>query len=64
MTQAGTTTRRRSCARALAVLGLAWLGAWPWDASAQEDAAALERRIKAAFIFKFAGFVDHSFRFI
>ena len=58
MTQAGTTTRRRSCARALAVLGLAWLGAWPWDASAQEDAAALERRIKAAFIFKFAGFVE------
>ena len=58
MTQAGKTTRRSSVARALAVLGLAWLGAWPWDGSAQDDAAALERRIKAAYIFKFAGFVE------
>jgi len=58
MTQAGITTRRSSVARALAVLGLAWLGAWPWDGSAQDDAAALERRVKAAYIFKFASFVE------
>jgi hypothetical protein len=58
MTQAGRTTRRRSFALALAVLGLAWLGGWPPDVSAQDNAAARERRVKAAFIFKFAGFVE------
>jgi hypothetical protein len=58
MTQAGRTTRRRSFALALAVLGLAWLGGWPPDVSAQDNAAARERRVKAAFIFNFAGFVE------
>lgn len=58
MTQAGRTKRRRSFALALAVLGLAWLGGWPPDVSAQDNAAARERRVKAAFIFKFAGFVE------
>ncbi len=58
MTQAGRTTRRRSFALALAVLGLTWLGGWPSDGFAQDNAAARERRVKAAFIFKFAGFVE------
>jgi hypothetical protein len=58
MMQAGTTTRRRSFALALAVLGLAWLGGWPSDGFAQDNATARERRVKAAFIFKFAGFVE------
>jgi hypothetical protein len=58
MTQADRTTRKRSFALALAVLGPAWLGGWRRDVSAQDDAAARERRVKAAFIFKFAGFVE------
>jgi hypothetical protein len=58
MTQAGRTTRRSNCALALGVLGLAWLAGWPSEGSAQDGAAVLERRVKAAFIFKFAGFVE------
>ena len=58
MTQAGRITRRRSFALVLAVLGLTWLGGSPSDGFAQDNAAARERRVKAAFIFKFAGFVE------
>ena len=58
MTQAGRITRRRSFALVLAVLGLTWLGGWPSDGFAQDNATARERRVKAAFILKFAGFVE------
>ena len=58
MMQAGRATRRRSFALPLAVLCLAWFGGWPSDGSAQDNAAARERRVKAAYIFKFAGFVE------
>ena len=58
MTQAGRITRRRSFALVLAVLGLTWLGGSPSDGFAQDNAAARERRVKAAFILKFAGFVE------
>jgi hypothetical protein len=44
--------------RTWATITLALLGAPPVTAQVDENAAALERSIKAAFVFKFAGFVD------
>lgn len=38
---------------------LAWAAGWPaWTARAAEDAATLEDRVKAAYLYKIAGYVE------
>jgi hypothetical protein len=37
---------------------VAWVLAWPAMALAAEDAGSLEHRVKAAFLYRFAGYVD------
>lgn len=38
---------------------VAWAAGWPaWAAQADEDAATLEDRVKAAYLYKFAGYVE------
>ncbi len=50
--------RRRAAFRLLAWPWLAWLPVLPMAASAQQgDAATLERRVKAAFLYKFVGYI-------
>lgn len=50
--------RRRTALLACAAL-LAGGAGWPaWTAEAAEDAATLEDRVKAAYLYKFAGFVE------
>ncbi|MEO8443371.1 MAG: YfiR family protein, partial [Betaproteobacteria bacterium] len=54
----GRNARGTGFALTLAVLALGWLGGWSSGARAQDDATTLERRVKAAYIFKFAGYVE------
>jgi hypothetical protein len=59
MKQAWTRAARVCTARAFAVI--AWLVVAGWNSppgQAQDDAAALERRVKAAYMFKFASYVE------
>lgn len=59
MREAYINTRCSGIARALVVLGWWWLAGWaPSLAHAQHDATAVERRVKAAYIFKFASYVE------
>jgi hypothetical protein len=58
MTKWGRNARGAGFALTLAVLALWCCGWWSPGARAQEDAASLERRVKAAYIFKFAGYVE------
>ena len=45
--------------RALALMGVLLLGGWPvLAAPADGEPTALERRVKAAFIFKFTGYIE------
>ncbi len=49
---------RRASALACAAC-LAWIAAWaPWSAQAADGGEALELRVKAAFLYKFAGYVE------
>jgi hypothetical protein len=49
---------RRARAWVCAV-ALSWIAAWtPWSAWAADDSEALELRVKAAFLYKFAGYVE------
>lgn len=49
--------RRATTLACVAVL--TWTAAWaPWSARAAEDSEALELRVKAAFLYKFAGYVE------
>lgn len=42
----------------LGIASLPWLAAWPPPVQAEEIATTLERRVKAAFVFKFAAYVE------
>ncbi|MEO7726070.1 MAG: YfiR family protein [Burkholderiales bacterium] len=50
--------RRGGVARACALFSALLLASSQLPAQAQDDATALERRVKAAFIFKFPGYVE------
>jgi hypothetical protein len=55
---AATRSWRRATAWLCAVL-LGCFSAWtPWSAQGAEDSESLERRVKAAFLYKFAGYVE------
>jgi hypothetical protein len=59
MKQTWTKAARICTGRAFAVL--AWLALAGWNSTpvyAQDDATALERRVKAAYMFKFASYVE------
>ncbi len=58
MTKLGTNARGGGFALTFAVLALWCCGWWSPGARAQDDATSLERRVKAAYIFKFAGYVE------
>ena len=59
MREAYQNTWRSGIARALVVLGWWWLADWaPSLAHAQHDVPAVERRVKAGYIFKFASYVE------
>ena len=50
---------RRAVTRATAFVGALLLGGWPvLVAPADDEPTVLERRVKAAFIFKFTGYID------
>jgi uncharacterized protein DUF4154 len=56
--ESGARLSRRATALACAAF-LAWIAAWaPLAARAAEDSQALELRVKAAFLYKFAGYVE------
>jgi uncharacterized protein DUF4154 len=56
--ESGARLSRRAAALACAAF-LAWVAAWmPWGARAAEDGESLELRVKAAFLYKFAGYVE------
>jgi len=42
----------------LCLVALAWVPSWAAAAQAAEDAGLLEYRVKAAFLYRFAGYVD------
>lgn len=53
------TPGRRDATQALALMGVLLLGGWPLLAApADDEPTELERRVKAAFIFKFTGYVE------
>jgi hypothetical protein len=58
MTKLGRNARGAGFALTLAMLALLGLEGWSPGARAQDDAVSLERRVKAAYIFKFAGYVE------
>jgi hypothetical protein len=48
----------RRAAAMVCALFFAWAAGTSWNAQAQDDAEALEQRVKAAFLYKFAGYVE------
>ena len=59
MREAYRKTRRSGIARALVVVGWWWFAGWaPSLVHAQHDATAVERRVKAAYIFNIASYVE------
>jgi hypothetical protein len=59
MTRAFRNTRCSGIARLLVVLSWWWLAGWePPLAYAQSDATGAERRVRAAYIFKFVSYVE------
>lgn len=53
------TPGRRDATRALALTGVLLLAGWPLLAApAEDEPTVLERRVKAAFVFKFTGYIE------
>jgi hypothetical protein len=48
----------RRAAAMVCALCFVWAAGTSWNAQAQDDAEALEQRVKAAFLYKFAGYVE------